>query len=60
MKPGGGCGGLCIIMELGIKDGGLECGDRESGGEVRGEEELLNLAKWAPGYPIVGEGDRGR
>jgi hypothetical protein len=57
MKPGGG--GLCIIMELGINEGGLEWGDLESGGDVKGEEELLNFPKWGIGYPIVGEGERG-
>lgn len=43
MNPGGG--GLCIIMELGIKEGGLECGDLESGGDVKGDDELLNFPK---------------
>jgi len=48
MNPGGG--GLCIIMLLGIKEGGLECGDLESGGDVNGEEEeLLNFPKCGMG-----------
>jgi len=58
MKPG--CGGLCIIMELGIRDGGLECGDLESGGDVNGEEEVANFPKGGIGYPMVREGDKGR